>query len=101
MDNQKYKSVPEMVAENIVKTKKYLKAMKRVSRLMKRKKPVEEVRAALNEALGIVGGEINMDNINSMLRVKILEYLYDINARCDYKLEEVAYDIVDIVNEVM
>ena len=34
-----------------------------------------------------------------MLREKILEYLYDINARCDYKLEEIAYDIIDIVNE--
>ena len=27
-----------------------------------------------------------------MLQEKILEYLYEINTRCDYKLEEVAND---------
>lgn len=54
MNNQKYNSVPEMVMANILKTKKYLKAMKKVLRLMKRGKPVEEVRAALNEAQHIL-----------------------------------------------
>jgi hypothetical protein len=34
-----------------------------------------------------------------MLKDKILEYLYYVNARCDYKLEEVADDIVDMINE--
>jgi hypothetical protein len=67
MNNQKYNSVPEMVAEGIFRTQKYLKSMKKVLRLMKRNRPVEEVRAALNEALGIVGGESNMDNINFIL----------------------------------
>ena len=67
MDNQEYNSVPEMVAEAIFRTQKYLKSMKKVLRLMKRNRPVEEVRAALNEALGIVGGENNMDNINFIL----------------------------------
>lgn len=54
MNNQKYNSVPEMVAEDILKTKKYLKAMKKVLRLMNRNKPVEEVRAALNEAQNVL-----------------------------------------------
>ena len=54
MNNQKYNSVPEMVVAYILKTKKYLKAMKKVLRLMKRGKPVEEVRAALNEAKNIL-----------------------------------------------
>jgi hypothetical protein len=36
---------------------------------------------------------------DSMLKEKILRYLYDINARCDYKLEEVADDIMDMINE--
>jgi hypothetical protein len=96
MYNQKYNSVPEMVAEDILKTKKYLKAMKRVSHLMKRKKPVEDVREALNDAKNILEGHGSGD---SMLKEKILEYLYDINARCDYKLEEVADDIVAMINE--
>ena len=34
-----------------------------------------------------------------MLKEKILDYLYEINARCDYKLEEVAEDIISIVEE--
>ena len=32
-----------------------------------------------------------------MLKEKVLDYLYEINARCDYTLEDVADDIVDIV----
>lgn len=32
-----------------------------------------------------------------MLKEKIVDYLYEINARCDYTLEDVADDIVDIV----
>ena len=36
-----------------------------------------------------------------MLQEKILKYLYEINTRCDYKLEEVADDILCIVkNEI-
>ena len=34
-----------------------------------------------------------------MLKDKILEYLYEINARCDYKLEEVADDISSMVKD--
>lgn len=34
-----------------------------------------------------------------MFKDKILEYLYEINARCDYKLEEVADDISSMVKE--
>lgn len=54
MDNQKYNSVPEMVAAEILKTKKYLKAMKKALRLMNRHKPVEDVMAALNEAKDVL-----------------------------------------------
>lgn len=32
-----------------------------------------------------------------MIRDDILKYLYEINARCDYKLEEVADDISNMV----
>lgn len=32
-----------------------------------------------------------------MIKEKILEYLYEINAQCDYKLEEVAEDILNII----
>ena len=32
-----------------------------------------------------------------MIKEKILEYLYEINAQCDYKLEEVAEDILSII----
>ena len=34
-----------------------------------------------------------------MLREQILDYLYEINARCDYAIEDVADDIVDMVDE--
>lgn len=34
-----------------------------------------------------------------MIRDKILEYLYEINARCDYKLEEVADDISNTIKD--
>ena len=36
-----------------------------------------------------------------MLKEKILDYLYEINARCDYTLEDVADDIVDMVDAEM
>ena len=34
-----------------------------------------------------------------MLKEKVVDYLYDINARCDYALEDVADDIIDMMNE--
>jgi hypothetical protein len=34
-----------------------------------------------------------------MINENILEYLYEIHARCDYKLEEVADDILDIITK--
>lgn len=34
-----------------------------------------------------------------MLKEKILDYLYEINAICDYKLEEVADDISSMVKD--
>ena len=55
MKNKKYNSTTqEIVAADILKTKKYLKAMKKALRLMNRSKPIEEVKAALDEAKSVL-----------------------------------------------
>ena len=34
-----------------------------------------------------------------MLKERVVDYLYDINARCDYALEDVADDIIEMMSE--